>query len=323
MNAWLETVHAIAREVLGRTPGAVVRRRLLRDVLRSAETAPGLESSACVQQLAREQWPDGGWGAFHSRSTKLKQKIASTEVGVERALALGLETGHPVLQKAERYLLNLLERKIEFPDTKEKNDRWPVGERMFVASTYSLLQPADPRLDPDRTLWLELARRAFHSGAYSTQAEIEAHRKLTGATVQDSYLVIAGRYQLNLLGSLPGALPAGVETALLSWLWTRPGGIGYLTEPLARPPLGLPGRMDRWLASHELLARLFPAWKEFAGDVAAWLWAQQGADGLWDFGPKPASVNTLPLSDTWRPPHRQFDWSVRVLGLLAKYHAKE
>jgi len=319
------TSREIAESILSQPAGTVVCCRLLRDVLKRLPDDPGLllaksglELTSCVQELAREQWPDGGWGAFHSRSTKSKQKIASTEVGVERALALGLDASHPILEKASRYLLALLNHDIEFPDYKEKNDCWATGERMFVASTYSLIHPTDPILMPDRALWLEIANRTFRSSAYCEQDEIEAHAKLTGATVRGSYLVIAGRYQLNILGSLPGLLPSRIESALLTWLWQRPSGIGYLTEPLARPPLGMPGRMDRWLASHEMLARLFPAWKDFAGEVIAWLWGQRNADGLWDFGPKPASVNTMPLSDTWRTPHRQFDWSARVLGLLAR-----
>jgi hypothetical protein len=329
MNGRPEAIEAAARNILAGEPGPVVRCRLLREVLERAGDDPellqakaGLEASACVRELAREQRPDGGWGAFHSRSTKLKQKIASTEVGVERALALGLDANHPIVQKASRYLLDLLNKKIEFPDYKEKNDRWPTGERMFAASTFSLIHPADPSLDADRALWMEIARRTFRSGAYSEQDEIEAHRELTGATVQGSYLVISSRYQLNILGSIPGMFPDKIEKALLAWLWELPAGIGYLTEPLARPSLGMTGKMDRWLASHEMLARLFPSWTDFAGGIITRLWEQRGADGLWDFGPKPASINTLPLSDTWRPPHRQFDWTTRVLSLLSRFYGK-
>ncbi len=330
MNTERDSIEASANAILSQNPGAIVRYRLLRDIL-SLPTADArlrraklnLDSSRCVQELAAEQWPDGGWGAFHSRSTKLKQKIASTEVGVERALALGLEPDHPILNKASRYLLGLLNKEIEFPDYKEKNDRWPTGERMFVASTLSLIHPAHPILDPDRALWLEIARRTFQSGQYSEEDEIRAHAEITGATVRDSYLVLRSRYQLNILGSAPGILPTGIEKALLAWLWQRPDGIGYLSEPLANPPLGAPGKMDRWLASHEMLARLFPSWKDFAKEIIAWLWKQRGEDGFWDFGSKPASIATLPLSDTWRPPHRQFDWTTRVLGLLAGFHKKE
>jgi hypothetical protein len=228
-------------------------------------------------------------------------------VGVERALALGLNTEHPILHKAAQYLLNLLNGKIKFPDYQEKNDRWPTGERMFVASTLALIHPEHPILDSDRELWLEITRRTFQSGEYSEEDEIRAHAEITGATVQDSYLIIRSKYQLNILGSVPGTLPVLLGKALLAWLWQRPDGIGYLTEPLANPPLGKSSKMDRWLTSHEILTRLFPSWKDFARDVIAWLWGQRDEYSFWDFGPKPASIATFPLSDTWRQPHRIFD----------------
>jgi len=91
--------------------------------------------SLCVQELEGEQWEDGGWGAFHSRSTRLKQKIASTEVGVERALALGLDRSHPVLEKASAYIIDIMEGRRAFPDHHERNDRWETGMRLFLAST--------------------------------------------------------------------------------------------------------------------------------------------------------------------------------------------
>jgi len=311
-----------------RTTEPVVRYRLLRDVLRRSAGDPelqqakaGLDDSRCVQELAREQWEDGGWGAFHSRSTRLAQRIPSTEVGVERGLTLGLDASHPMLWKAARYIIGILVGEIDFPDYHEKNDRWPAGMRLFLASTLALIHPEHPLLDADRTLWLEIARRTFRSGRYGSEDEIRAHAELTGATVEDSYLVLSGRYQLNILGSIPGLLPQEVEAALLHWLWHRPGGIGYLEAPLHRvPPSQKPGPFDRWLASWELLARLFPSWVELATEAMDWLWQQKREDGLWDFGPKPDSLSRLPLSSNWRlARNRQFDWTTRVLALLRRY----
>jgi len=269
-----------------------------------------------VQELAAEQRADGGWGGFHGVNTKLKQKIGTTEVAVERALALGLEAGHPILEKAASYLVRLLKKEIPFPDRAEKNNRWPVGERLFVSSTLALIQPEHPILDKERSLWLEIARRTFQSGKYNAEDEIRAHEELTGASVKDSYLVLSSKYQLALLGSIPGALPPETRKALLKWLWNKPGGIGYLSEALAHPPpAGQSGRMDRWLASLELIGR-FPSWRDFAAGAIQWLWERQTESGLWDFGPRPALLWHLPLSDTFRQPQRAFDWTTRVLILL-------
>jgi hypothetical protein len=324
----ISAIEETASAILVHGPEPVVRFRLLRDVLRRPRGDPQLErarasldGSPCVQELAREQWPDGGWGAFHSRSTRLKQKIPSTEVGVERALALGLDASHPILQRAAAYIAGIMSGEIEFPDYYEKNDRWPTGMRLFLASTLSLIQPAHPLLDVDRALWLEIAGRTFRSGVYDEGDEARAHADLTGATVKDSYLVLNGRYQLNVLGSVPGLLARDLEMALLGWLWARPDGIGYLAVRLDRiPPPRRPGPFDRWLASLEMLARLFPTWTEFAAEAVDWLWQQSSEAGCWDFGPRPDSLSDLPLSSSWRSrQNRLFDWTTRVLTLLRRY----
>jgi hypothetical protein len=321
-------IEAIAADMLAHAPEEVVRYRLLRDVLRGPandseleQARRDLDQSRCVQELAAEQRRDGGWGAFHSRNTRIKQRILSTEVGVERALALGLDAAHPILDKAAQYIAAMLAGEIEFPDYQERNDRWPTGRRLFLASTLSLIQPEHPLLDSDRALWLEIATRTFRSGRYCEEDEIRAHAELTGATVKGSYLVLGGRYQLNLLGSIRRMLPRELEVALLSWLWDKPDGIGYLEMPLkCPPPYQKPGLFDRWLGSLELLARLFPAWVEVAHEPLEWLWQRRNDEGYWDFGPKPSSISYLPLSSTWRiRQNRVFDWTTRVLVLWRTY----
>ena len=200
-------IEETATKVLEQTPGAVVRHRLLRDVLRKASNSPelrqakdSLKHSQCVQELVDEQWEDGGWGRFHSQNTRLKQKTPTTEVGVERALSLGLDASHPTLQKASAHILAMMQGNVEFPDRHERNDRWQTGMRLWLASTLSLIYPDHPALKDDRELWHEIARRTFRSGKYSEQDEIDAHAELTGATVKDGYLVLNSSYQLNILG---------------------------------------------------------------------------------------------------------------------------
>lgn len=324
----IAAIEGAAERILEQSPGVVVRFRLLRDVLRSPRGDPALQSARAnldesqnIQELAAAQQEDGGWGRFHSGSARLKGKISSTEVGVERALALGLDAKHPVLEKASNYILNIMDGRIAFPDYHEKNDRWETGMRLFLASTLSLIQPDHPVLASDRYLWRAIAEVAFQSGEYNQVDEIKAHAEMTGATVKDSYLVLNGRYQLAVLGSVPGTLSGELETVLLGWLWKRPDGIGYLGIPLNREPLRKPGPFDRWLASLELLARSFPAWVKFAGPSIALLWARQGESGYWDFGPRPGSIANLPISDHWRrKSNRRFDWTTRVLVLLRRYY---
>jgi hypothetical protein len=317
-----------ALRVLEQDPGEIVCYRLLRDVLRRPDDDPELtrakgtlDLSRCVQELEGEQWEDGGWGPFHSRSTHLKQKIPSTEVGVERALTLGLDRSHPVLEKAAAYIIDIMEGRRAFPDRHERNNRWETGMRHFLASTLSLIEPEHEILDADRELWGEIARRTFRSGEYRAENEMAAHAELTGATVKDSYLVLNNRYSLNILGSVRGLLPPEVEGALLDWLWNRKDGIGYLGVPLGGvPPYGKAGRFDRWLTSLEMLGRLFPGWVDCAQEAVNWIWQQRDTEGHWDFGPRAGYVSVLPLSDSWRRRQdRRFDWTTRVLVLLRRF----
>ncbi len=324
----ISIVEDTAIRIMEHNPDSVVRYRLLRDVLRLAPESPELKKakddlkrSRCVQDLADEQWADGGWGAFHSRSSRLKQKVASTEVGVERALALGLDASDPVLCQASAYILDIMQGAIVFPDRPEKNDRWKMGERLFLASTLSLIHPEHPLLNKDRKLWHAIARRVFQSGEYSERDEIEAHAELTGVTVKDSYLALNGKYQLNILGSVPGTISRELERALLRWIWEKPYGIGYLKVSLNREPPMKAGEVDRWLASLEMLARLFPTWRHFAQPSIDWIWRQRNAQGYWDFGPRPNSIAFLPLSTDWREREsRLYDWTTRILVLLRKYY---
>ena len=324
----IEEITDISNQILTQSPGAVVRYRLLRDVLSRApedselrEAKQNLTNSRQIQELAREQWQDGGWGAFHSRKTKRKQKIPTTEVGVERALALGLDGSHPILVRTADYIQKIITGASSFPDYHEKNDRWPTGMRLFLASTLSRIQPSNPILDQDRALWKEVAARTFQTGKYDQESEIRAHAELTGATVKNSYLLLGNRYQLNLFGSLPGMFTREFEKIILEWLWNKPDGIGYLGIPFGRRPAEKPDQIDRYLSSLELLAHGFASWVEFAQPAIAWLWESQNDQGFWDFGPRPRSRANLPLSDNWRrKSDRDFDWTTRVLVLLRQFY---
>lgn len=322
-----QLIAAAAHQLLALGPAAPARVRLLRDVLGRRDDEPELrraraELEGCrwVAELAGEQRADGGWGPFHSRNTKLKRKIPTTEAGVERAVALGLTEASPVLVRARDYIGGLLADHSGFPDYPEKNDRWPTGVSMFLAGTLALFCPRHPALTPVRSLWIQLAERTFASGDYSEQDEIVAHAELTGATVAGSYLRIGNRYAAAILSSAPTLLPSAVESAYLRWLWHKPDGLIYLEEmPSAMPPpIGYPGRLDRWLVTFELLSR-FPQFSELSAGVVGCLWRQRGDDGLWDLGPRGSTSVWFPLAESWRRPlNRKLDWSSRVLVLLSR-----
>lgn len=322
-----DLMEEIAVRILEERPGPVVQYRLLRDVLKVSRNSTrlkrakdNLQYSQSIGELAAEQRPDGGWGAFHSRDTESKQRVPTTEVGVERALSLGLDASHPILQQVLFYIVSIMQGDIGFPDNYEKNNRWKTGMRMFLAATLSRIHPTHPILDRDRRLWHEIAIRTLQSGAYNARDEVNAHLELTGAYVKDSYLVLNHRYQLNILGSIPRTISEELETALLQWLWEKLDGIGYLGVPLYEAPSAKPASVDNWFTSLEMMSRLFPTWVNFAKPSIEWLWKQRNGEGFWDFGPRPRGKVFLPLSDNWRRrKNRMWDWSTRVLLLLKSY----
>jgi hypothetical protein len=284
-----------------------------------------LLESRRTQELARTQRADGSWGRFHSRDSRANQPIPTTEIGLARALALGLDDRHPVVHQAAAYVAALLQAPIvAFPDPPEKNDRWPTSVRLFTAATLALVWPAHPALTEPRRLWLDIAQRTFASGRYDPAAESCAHRDLTGATVRHSHLVLNGKYQLSLLSSRPEALPRPLETALLDWLWHKEEGLGYLGVKLSGPPdRHKPGQLDGWFSSLELISR-FPGWREPAREAIEWLWQNRTPTGLWDFGPRSSGSTALPLSETWRSQTaRPHDWTTRTLALLSRFYNNE
>lgn len=327
----LNEIRQTAERILAQQPDPVVRFRLLRDVLCRPAGDPQLllaaeqrDASCQVRALLDEQWQDGSWGRLHTQDYAGMQRVPTTEAGVERALALGLGATHPVLRHAAAYLIGVLKGRMQRRDRPEVNDRWETGVRLFTAATLARFDPHLAVLDEVLQLWSEIATRTFASGAYDPQAEIRAHRDLTGASVEGSYLVIDNKYALALLGSRVASLPFDLEAALAQWLWRKEDGIGYLRQPLSQPPHPMKaGPLERWFASHELLS-VFPSWRSRAGEIVSWLWEQRTPGGWWDFGPRPAFSAVLPLSETWRRKGaRRTDWTTRALLLLHRYHTED
>jgi len=308
----------------------VVRLLLLRDVLALPEASPELKdarasasTSVHVRRLQAAQLPDGSWGPFHSMRSAQRARVPTTEAGVTRALALGLEDTHPVLRRAGDYIERILANAEPFPDRAEVNARWPIGTTLFAAGTLARFRPASALLAEPRSYWTEVATATFASGRHDPEAELACHRSLSGLNIRElRYLELGNAYALALLGSCPGLMAENVERAYCRWLWTRcvpHPGPGYLQVDLDHlPPPHKPGLWDRWLAAQQLMASL-PTWARLADSVLGELVAVVRSDGLWDFGPRPPGSPRLPLSESWRTKGvRAHDWTVRVLGLAAR-----
>ena len=278
--------------------------------------------SRWIKELTEEQCQDGGWTRFHSMDTSAKRRIPTTGAAIGRIVQLGCEPQSEMVRRAISYLEGLLSNELPWPEHKELNDRWPVGQEMFIAAMLAEPQPNHALLSSVCRKWTEIAEETFASGLYNPEAEWEAHCRLTGATtMRGSYLVVRNRYALILLSCRQAQLTQRTEKALLDWLWTHPKGVGYLGVPLPAS-LGSLKRTSgqRWLSSQMLLSR-FASWPSKSAETIRELWALQNEDGLWDFGP---SMDLARLSEGHRRKvNRTIDHSVHILLLLDAYHSRK
>jgi len=104
-------IETCGERLLEDSPNAVVRYRILRDVLRrpTGDTELGnartrILAHPLVQELAMSQHADGSWGRFHSMDSTMKARFPTTEIAVRRALALGLDKDSGVLKRAVKYM---------------------------------------------------------------------------------------------------------------------------------------------------------------------------------------------------------------------------
>jgi len=322
-------VESLARRILACNAAPAARLWLFEEVLVTLSATPDVRGArrdllmtANVRRLASSHQAGKAWGRFHSADSSAKRTVPTTEFGVRRSVALRVPPTWPIFRDVAQYCESVLGGFAAFPDPPERNDRWEAGWRLFVASTLSLIKPRSPLLRAPLRTWRAILDAALREGHYDEQAEAEAHRALTGATVRGTYLQLDNRYAVELLARAASEIPNQIRDTYLKWLVQRPSGVRYLGVPALHPSsLRTSSEVDRWLDTWGLLSR-FPGWYEFADPAMGWLWRQRGSNGRWDFGPRPRQSHTMPLADSWREPGMQSaDWSSCALALLSRYCA--
>jgi hypothetical protein len=314
----LEDIHHSAREILATHTDAIIRWRLLREVLRFPADHPEVEEakaaaleSKWVRQLEEAQLPDGSFGRFHSQDSKQKTTFRTSEEAIDRAFALGLEVDHPVLTRIKRYIQQALGGQAHIHDWDEKNEAWPVLIRFILAGRLAQIDPSDTLISPSRQYFGEVVKHAFSSGSYRLDDEVAAYRQLSGIHVGQGFL--ESQHALWILATK--RLPNPLEQALVRWLWSKADGIRYIRAALSAPE---PRRIGYWLRSMNILSR-FAAWREISLETLNQLWSWRDEHGWWDFGSRLARSAEFPLSESWRQSmRRKMDYSGSMLVLLRK-----
>ncbi|MBN2046493.1 MAG: hypothetical protein JW750_01520 [Anaerolineaceae bacterium] len=319
----------LAESLFPRLTEAVPRYLLARDVL-SQQFSPAalvdlkreIHSTRMVKILRDEQWADGSWGRLHTQDTKRKQKVSTTEVGVRRALALGLDCTDEILINAKKYLLGVLQDRITYRDFREKHVFFDRGLHLICAACVAQIEPDHAALNETKTYAVEVLARAFADGNYNARSELSARYELDHLPA-DRVLPwtrwLNTRHDYTLLSTC--RLPVDLRTRYLEHIWNLPDGLGYVGASFQIPPANSSAEVfNRWLNGLDIFSRM-PGSERFLAPLAEWLWEQKDAGGCWDFG-KPISRgpnhDVFPYSDHWRGENRSLDWSTRVLRLLSR-----
>jgi hypothetical protein len=312
---------AIAESMLANDTEPIIKYKLLRYVLNvdSSEIEDYLEqaneNNKWIQLLQKEQWKDGSWGRLHSRDTKRKQQIYTTEVGVRKSILLGLDKGHPIVQNALKYLTeNISEGMCRDPP--EKNDRWPIGVKLFFASTLALIDSSLVLLDPIFDPWIQILEKTFGSGNYSLEKEKLSHIDIFGLKDELKFLHLNSKYHLELFSSRPSRISKKTIHSYLDWLWRSKSRIRYLGVDLADYQNLPQNNLYSWLDALMIILK-FNYRGRHSYSAIEWLWNQRNDQDLWDFGL--VNGNYYKLSSNWRKKNRIYDCSTLVLCSLAEF----
>lgn len=318
-------IETIAEYILDHQPGAPAEVRLLRNVFQLPDTDPRLceatkrlTTNPKVNDLLSHQEYNGSWGRFHSMDSHIYKKYPTTETAIMRIACLGLSSSHTAVAKLCEYCSELYLNKIPFPDPQERNPRWSVGIRMFIAGSIAQLNPVLDVVINEATFWSTIASEVFSDSGYSLQSELRVFSHLLGEKVNFQYLHLNGRYQAQLLAINAQNNPeASWIDPYLRWCFSQNLGLGYLGVALSPPKLVSPRYMDLWLWSHEILSCFQSHWSVLASPALSWLWDQRDDDGLWDFGKTKGYCQAFNITDKNCPiPPSKVEWSLRVLRLL-------
>lgn len=153
------------------SPCAAVRYRIKR--ILNQEIEPELfeefYNSKWVELLKANQYDDGGFGRFHSRNSKIKQKFPTTEIAVDSVKMLDLRRGNLLVDKLCDYMENILKGEIEWPDRFEKNKWFRPAQPLFVSSKLSVFGSNCREYTEIFNCWHTILKEAFADGEYSRE----------------------------------------------------------------------------------------------------------------------------------------------------------
>ena len=269
-----------------------------------------------ARQILDSRNGEGMWGNFHALSQPVSNKAITTEQAIRRLRILGFTKEEEVIQAVLERMCQCVSGEKKIDDYYEKSHDWPLFEKLMLSAWIRLFDPENEIALGVARQWAFIAERAFGSGRYDRNEDIEAFRQQFGRKPKSGFETGFGMFYHVVL--LQGVLTLETESRLLDYYISRPEGIYYIYDRSLRvlPEVFASKKTSHYLAAIEALSG-YPQAREKLGFVAEWLESNRDGCGKWDLGPGAKDGVYFPLSDSWRKAEdRISDCTERISRLL-------
>ncbi|HHW68571.1 hypothetical protein GND95_12000 [Defluviitalea raffinosedens] len=284
-----------------------IRRMLKEDV--DSELFDGFYHSKWVELLKAHQYDDGGYGRFHSRNSKIKQKFPTTECAVDSMKMLDLQRGNLLVDKLCGYMEEVLKGGIEWPDGFEKNKWYRSAQPLFVASKLSIFGSKCKEFFSIFNCWHTILKETFADGEYNRERANKTAKELLGCDIEGSYIGLNSIYLIEFFANMQAEIDDALKQNYLKWLHYSGEKIGYTRVILNQ---GFNNNFSELYKVYFLLSK-FPCFKtEFEKELSI-LIDKRDQEGFWNFG---KNFLCQKLSDDWRSQEKmKIDQTIMILLL--------
>lgn len=294
------------------SPCAAVKYRINR-ILRQ-EIDPELfnefYNSKWVELLKTNQHEDGGYGRFHSRNSKIKQKFPTTETAINSIELLDLQRGNLLVDKLCDYMEKILKREVEWPDGFERNKWYRPAQPVFVSSKLSTFGSDCKELMEVFNCWHTILKEAFADGEYNTERTDKIAKDLLGCSIDGSYIGLNSIYLVEFFSNMQAEISEELKQNYLKWLHHNGKMIGYTSVILNQ---GLSNDFSELYRVYFFLSKFSCFKKEFEEELNR-LKDKRDQDGFWNFG---NDFSCQRLSDDWKSQDKMnIDHTVMALLLF-------
>lgn len=271
-----------------------------------------------AQQILDNRNDEGMWGIFHTLSQPVSNKPITTEQAIRRLRILGFTKDDAPIQVVLERMCQCVSGGKKIDDYSEKKHDWPLFEKLMLSAWIRLFDPENEIAVNVARQWAFIAEKAFSSGQYNQNDDIEAFTLQFGRKPKSGFETGFGMFYHAVL--LQGVLTPATESLLLEYYLSKADGIYYIYDKRLNvlPDIFASKKTSCYLAAIELLSGYQQA-REKLGFVAEWLDSNKNAEGQWDLGASVKDGVYFPLSDSWRNQEcRMADCTDRISNILQR-----